>query len=58
MDVGFESRMSVVHLRRNSQSAGRSDWAFVDEFEDSDKEQCGDGGENPGYGCNIPERIG
>lgn len=31
---------------------------LVDEFEDSDKEQCGDGGENPGYGCNIPERIG
>ena len=27
MDVGFESQMSMVHLRRNSQSAGRSDWS-------------------------------
>ena len=27
MDVSFESHMSLVHLRRNSQSAGRSDWS-------------------------------
>ena len=31
---------------------------FMDEFGASDKDQCGDGGENPGYGYNIPERIG
>ena len=24
----------------------------------TDKDQYGDGGENPGYGYNIPERIG
>ena len=31
---------------------------LMDEFGASNKDQYGDGGENPGYGYNIPERIG
>lgn len=47
--------MSMVHPGRNRQSADRSD---VSEVRASDRDQCGDGGENHGRRYNIPERVG